>query len=202
MEFMTQLWLPILLSAVFVFIVSSIIHMALPIHKGDVGKMKGEDAVLDSLRTAGVTPGAYMFPCAQSMKDMSSPEMVAKMKQGPVGRLTVLPPGGFNMGKSLVFWFLYTVLISVFVAYIAWHALSPGAEYLRVFQTTGAAAVLAYAVGNMHDSIWKGQRWVVTAKFMFDGLLYALVTAGVFGWLWPAASSAIPTAVPSALGMG
>jgi hypothetical protein len=27
--------------------------------------------------------------------------------------------------------------------------------------------------------------WIRTLKSMFDGLIYALLTASVFGWLWP-----------------
>ncbi|MEE9129274.1 MAG: hypothetical protein V3T84_04600 [Phycisphaerales bacterium] len=186
MAFLTELWLPILLSAVFVFIVSSVIHMALPIHKGDYKKMKNEVAVLEAMRANGIEPGAYMFPCAGSMKEMGSPEMVEKLKKGPVGWLTVVPPGGFNIGKSLVWWFVYSLIVGVLVAYVGWHGLGAGAGYLDVFQITGAAAVLGYAVGYFHESIWKGASWGTTAKFIFDGVAYSLVTAGTFGWLWPA----------------
>lgn len=185
MEFLTELWLPILLSAAFVFIVSSIIHMALPIHKGDCKKLANEDAVLEAMRSAGVGPGAYMFPCASSMKDMGSPEMVEKYKRGPVGWMTVMPPGGFNMGRSLVWWFIQSLIISLLAAYIGWHSLGAGAPYLTVFRITGAAAILGYSIGHMHDSIWKGGSWGTTLKFMFDGVIYGLVTAGAFGWLWP-----------------
>lgn len=189
MTFLAELWLPIVLSAVFVFVVSSVIHMATPMHKGDFRKLKNEDAVLESMRAHGVEPGAYMFPCAGSMKEMSSPEMIEKVKRGPVGWLTVAPPGGINMGKSLVWWFLYTLVIGTVVAYVGWHALGPGASYLAVFRVVGAAAVLAYGLGgHITDSIWKGVSWATTAKFVVDGILYALVTAGTFGWLWPDAA--------------
>jgi hypothetical protein len=191
MEFLTELWLPIVVSAVFVFVASAIIHMVLPFHRGDFGKMKNEEAVLASMRANGVGPGQYMFPCAASMKDMGSPEMVAKVKQGPVGYLTVVPPGGLNMNKSLVLWFLYTVLISLLAAYIGWHALGATNDYLPVFRITGAAAILAYAVGVVDNSIWKGVRWSTTAKFVFDGIVYGLVTAGTFGWLWPGAAAGL-----------
>ena len=188
MAFLTELWLAILLSAVFVFIVSSVIHMVIPMHKGDYKKMKNEDAVLESMRADGVEPGQYMFPCAGSMKAMGTPEMKAKLEKGPVGWLTVLPPGGMNMGKSLAGWFVYSLLVGVLVAYVGWHSLDRGAAYLAVFQITGAAAVLGYAVGVFNDSVWKGAPWSTTGKFIIDGVIYALVTAGTFGWLWPAAA--------------
>jgi hypothetical protein len=104
------LWLPILLSAVFVFIVSSILHMVLPIHRNDYGKLPGEPAVLEAMRTQSVTPGTYMFPRPDSVKDMCSPEMQEKYNQGPVGYLTVLPNGQPAMGKNLVLWFLYPLV--------------------------------------------------------------------------------------------
>jgi hypothetical protein len=102
-----------------------------------------------------------------------------------MGLLTVMPSGGFNMGKSMMWWFVQCLLMSVLVAYLGWNSLGEGAAYLKVFQITGAAAVMGYAVAQMHESIWKGQRWSTTWKFMFDGVVYALATAGTFGWLWP-----------------
>lgn len=185
MEFLTDLWLPIILSAVFIFIVSSIIHMALPWHAGDKKKLNNEDAILDSLRSNNVQQGDYMFPHCASMKEMGTPEMIAKYKQGPVGFMTVYPPGGMNMLVSLGAWFVYTILVGVLVAYVSRHALNPGAEYLTVFQMAGAAAVLGYCMGPFQESIWKGQSWSTTGKFIIDGFIYALVTAGTFAWLWP-----------------
>jgi hypothetical protein len=185
MEFLTQLWLPILLSAVFVFIVSSIIHMVLQTHNSDVKKMNGEDAVLEAMRTNGVAPGSYMFPHAGTPKEMGTPEMVAKFEKGPVGWLTVLPAGGFTMGKSLAWWFVHSLIIGMLAAYVGWNGLGADAHYLNVFRVVGTAAILGYAIGHLHDSIWKGQPWGTTMKFVLDGVVYGLVTAGTFGWLWP-----------------
>ena len=183
---LTELWLPILLSAVFVFIVSSILHMVIPIHKGDYKKMPGEEKILAEMRSQSVRPGSYAFPCCESMKDMGSPEMTAKYKLGPVGSMTVIPNGPCNMGKSLVLWFLYSVLIGVFVAYVAALGLQRGTAYMPVFRLAGTVAILGYAIGALPESIWKGQKWSITLNFVFDGVLYGLVTGGTFGWLWPA----------------
>jgi hypothetical protein len=181
----TALWIPILLSAVIVFVASSIFHMLLPIHKSDYRKLPEEDRVLDTLRGAGVTPGrAYHFPfCTQ--KEMKSPEAQAKFKRGPVGLLTVFPSGPPAMGKYLGLWFLFCVVISLFAAYLTGRTLGPGTEYLEVFRVAGTTAFLGYAASPLQDSIWKGQTWGVTLKHVFDGLIYALLTAGTFGWLWP-----------------
>ncbi|MCZ6683290.1 MAG: hypothetical protein O7B26_08900 [Planctomycetota bacterium] len=189
MDFLTNLWLPILLSAVFVFIASSILHMVIPFHKSDFKKLPGEDKVLEEMRAQGVQPGEYMFPCAASMKDASTPEMVEKFKKGPVGIVNVMPSGEPEMGKNLAQWFAYSILISFFTAYIAWHMRASLAEYLDVFRMTGTIAVMAYAVSNIPNSIWKGVSWRTTLKFVFDGVIYGLVTAGTFGWLWPDAAS-------------
>ncbi|MFQ5511583.1 MAG: hypothetical protein ACE5EO_07010 [Candidatus Krumholzibacteriia bacterium] len=185
MEFLSDLWLPILLSSVFVFVASSIMHMALPFHKRDYKKLPDEADVLDAMRTHGVAPGHYMFPCAGSMKDSCTPEMIEKYEKGPCGFMTVVPTGRPAMGKSLVQWFLYSLLVSVLAAYVARVGRGPGADYLEVFRVTGTAAILGYAVGSLQDSIWKGQSWGITLKFIFDGVLYGLLTAGTFGWLWP-----------------
>ncbi len=185
---LTELWLPILVSAVFVFVASSIIHMALPIHKNDCGMIPGEDKVRELMRNQGVQPGTYAIPRADSMKDMGSSEMIEKYNQGPVAMLTVMPNGAPAIGKSLVLWFIYSVVLSVFAGYVAAIGLGAGADYLAVFRVTGAVSLLGYSVSYLPDVIWKGQPWSNTLKFMFDGAVYGLVTAGTFGWLWPAAA--------------
>jgi hypothetical protein len=184
---LADLWLPILLSAAAVFVVSSVLHMLLPLHRGDHGKMPGEEPILAAMRDQGVNPGQYMFPCPGSMKDMGTPEMQERYRRGPVGTLTVMPNGAPRVGRSLVQWFLFLLLVGVFVGYLATLALHAGAESMAVFRTCGTAAILAYAVGTLDNSIWRGVRWSVTLKFAFDGILYGLVTAGVFASLWPSA---------------
>ncbi|MDL1873818.1 hypothetical protein FBQ85_01385 [Cytophagia bacterium CHB2] len=180
-----MLWLPILLSAVFVFLVSSVIHMALPWHKGDYSKVPNEDKVMDALRPFAIPPGDYMMPRASSMKDMGSPEFTEKMKKGPVMIFTVVPNGPATMGKSLTLWFLYSVLVGFFAAYLTGRTLAAGADYLEVFRYIGTTAFLGYSLALLQTSIWYRRAWSTTIKSMIDGLIYALVTAGVFGWLWP-----------------
>jgi hypothetical protein len=188
MEILSHLWLPILLSSVFVFILSSIMHMVLPTHKGDYKRLPGEEKITAEMRAQGVTPGMYMFPMpAQmtSMKDCQTPEMIEKFKQGPVGQLAVLPSGPPTMGKALVQWFLFCVLVSLFAGYLGYLALGWSGTYGQVFRVTGTAAILGFAVSAIPDSIWHGQSWGVTFKFLIDGVIYGLVSAGTFGWLWP-----------------
>lgn len=179
-----SLWLPILLSAVLVFVVSSIIHMFLTYHNSDVASVPGEDQVREALRH--VPPGDYVIPHAGSMAGMKSPEFVEKMTKGPVVIMTVRPNGPPTMNASLVQWFLYSVLVSVFAAYVAGRALAPGASYLDAFRFAGTTAFVGYGLALLQGSIWWGRKWSATLKSVFDALVYALVTAGVFGWRWPA----------------
>lgn len=182
----TELWLAILLAAVAVFVISSLLHMVIPIHKGDYRKLPGEAKVLAAMREQGVTPGNYMFPCAGSMQEMGSPEMLAKFQQGPVGFMTVRPSGTPGIGKSLGQWFAFCILVGVVVAYVAGLVLGPGADGMKVFRVTATIGLLGYGVSHVTDSIWKGVSWTITAKFLFDGLLYGLATGAIFAWLWPA----------------
>ena len=180
-----MLWLPILLSAIIVFIVSSIIHMALPWHKGDYPRVPDEDKLRDALRPLAVPPGDYMVPRASSMQEFRTPEFTAKLQSGPVLMLTVLPNGPMPMGKNLALWFLYSVVIGLFAAYIASRALPAGTDYLHVFQLTGATAFIGYTAALWQMAIWYRRSWSITLKATIDGLVYALLTAGTFGWLWP-----------------
>lgn len=180
-----SLWLPILLSAVLVFAVSSLIHMVLKYHNTDFGKVPNEDQVMDALRPFGIAPGDYVIPHAGSTDAMKTPEFIAKMTKGPVAFVTVLENGPPTMAKSLVQWFVYCIVVGIFAAYIAGHALDPGAEYLPVFRYVGAVAFTGYALALLQNSIWYKRNWAATLKSVLDGLVYALVTAGMFGWLWP-----------------
>jgi hypothetical protein len=181
-----SLWLPIVLSAVIVFVVSSIIHMLLGYHANDFARVPAEDAVMDAIRPFNIPPGDYMMPHAGSAGAMKDPQYLEKMNRGPVAIMTVYPTGRPSMGSSLVQWFLYSVLVSLFAGYIASRALGPGAPYLDVFRFVGTVAFAAYALALLQQSIWYKRKWSTTLKSVFDGLIYGLLTAGVFGWLWPA----------------
>jgi hypothetical protein len=180
-----SLWLPILVSAVLVFIASSIIHMVLKYHNRDYTRLPNEDAVRAAIRSGNPKPAQYVFPYCTEMKEMEKPEMKQKYVEGPVGVLNLLRPGVPSMGKNLVQWFGYILFVSLLIAYVAAHAIPPGARYLDVFRIVGAAGFLAYGAGQIPSAIWMGKPWTVAAKEVFDGLVYGLVTAGTFGWLWP-----------------
>jgi hypothetical protein len=180
-----SLWLPIFLSAVAVFIISSIIHMLLGYHANDYKAFPSEKQVMDDLRKNKIPPGDYMFPKANSMKEMGSAEFKEKMKQGPVGMVTISKTGSTSMGKELTLWFIYSIIVGIFAAYVAGRALPLGAHYLQVFRFAGVTAFVGYSLALLQGSIWYKRSWSATFKSMFDGLIYALFTAGIFGWLWP-----------------
>lgn len=182
---LVALWLPIVLSAVIIFIASSIIHMGLKYHQFDYRKLPNEGGVLEAMRKAGIGPGNYAFPYPDNLKDRNSPEMLEKYKQGPLGMVNIFPTGPPAMGKQLVQWFILCAAIAIFAAYLAGRTLDPGTEYLTVFRVTGTITFLGFAAGQVSDSIWYGQSWMTTVRHAIDALIYALLTGGVFGWLWP-----------------
>jgi hypothetical protein len=184
MAFLAHLWLPILLSAVIVFIASSILHTVLKYHQSDCRKFANEEKVLEVLRAENLQRGLYIFPYSEP-KDMKSEAMVEKYKRGPVGMITVMPSGPVAIPKFMAQWFVYCLVISFFVAYLAWHTIATGANYLMVFRVVGTAGFLAYGISQISNGIWKGQTWSMTIKEVVDGLVYGLLTAGTFGWLWP-----------------
>lgn len=187
MHFLVELWLPILLSAVFVFIWSSIVHMVIKWHASDCLQLDGEAEILTAIRAQNIQRGEYMFPYCADMKAMDSEEMQTKMNQGPIGFMTIMPNGQWPMGKSLLQWFLYTLLVGIFIACAAHYTLDYGSDYSVVFHFVAVVAALPYAISNIPGSIWKGMPWKSNLKFVVDGIIYALLTAGTFAWLWPAA---------------
>lgn len=179
-----SLWLPILLSAVAVFVLSSVIHMALPWHKPDYRKFAAEDDVLDALRKFELAPGDYVAPLAGSMAETSTEAYKAKLARGPQIFLTVRPQGE-GMGKSLVLWFVLSLVVGAFAAYVAGLALAPGAEFMIVFRIASTVAFAGYALALWQNSIWFSRSIGATFRSTVDGLVYALVTGAVFAWLWP-----------------
>ena len=180
-----SLWLPILLSAVLVFIASSIIHMALTYHRADVVQVPDEAKVMDALRPFSIPPGDYVVPCAADMKETKTDGFIEKTKRGPVAFLTVLPNGPMAIGKSLGMWFGYSLVVAAIAGYTASLALGPSADYRAVFRIVSTVAFCGYSLAILQSTIWWYRGWGFTLRTMFDGLIYALLTAGAFGWLWP-----------------
>lgn len=181
----SQLIVPILLSSVFVFVVSSVMHTVLKYHQSDMKKLANEDEVRAAVRKGQAAAGAYFVPYCTSAQEMKTPEHMKKLEEGPVGMLVLRPAGPVRIGPFLLQWFLYTIVVSALAAYLAHSTLRHGDSYLAVFRVVGAGAWLAYAWQSPSESIWKGQPWSMTVKVLIDGLVYASVTAGTFGWLWP-----------------
>src|SRR4029453_17311355 len=109
---LSSLLLPIVLSAVFVFIASSIIHMASPWHKSDYPRVPNEDRAREVLRALAIPPGDYMIPRPSSRADLRSPEFAAKIHTGPVMILTVLPNGPMPMLRNRGLWFAFLLMVT------------------------------------------------------------------------------------------
>ena len=181
---LASLWLPILAAAVAVFIASSIIHMATPWHHNDFAPVPDQARAMDALRSFNLQPGDYVMPRPGNRQEMSSAEFTELAKKGPVVMMSVLP-GDVVIAKNLILWFIYCIAVALCAAYIAGAALPPGAAAKKVFQFAGATAFVGFALGLWQQTIWYNRSWVTTLKSNIDGLLYGLVTAGVFAWLWP-----------------
>ena len=185
MTTLSVLWLPILVSSVFVFLASNVIHMLSPWHKSDYPKLPDQDKLMDALRPFAIPPGDYMVPRPSSLQDMRSPEFLDRLNKGPVMVVTVMPNGPMSMVRNLVGWFVYIAVVGLLAAYVTGRAVPAGAPYLRVFRFAGATAFIGYSVALWQLSIWYRRAWSATIKATVDGLIYALLTAGTFGWLWP-----------------
>jgi hypothetical protein len=185
MTSLNALWLPIVLSAVFVFIASSVIHMATPWHKADYLGVPEEDQVTAALRPLAIPPGDYMLPKPADMAQMRSPAFADRMRVGPVMVMTVMPNGMTGMGGMLAKWFVYLLVVGLFAGYIASRALPVGADYLAVFRFVGATAFLGLALALWQMAIWYRRSMGTTIRSTIDGLIYAGIMAGTFGWLWP-----------------
>ena len=158
-----SLLLPVVLSAVLVFFASFLIHMVLRYHSSDYTQLPNEDAVRAAIRAGTPAPKQYIIPYCKDLRAPAKP----------------------TMGPYLTQWFVFNLVVAFFVAYVAAHTIPPGTVYLEVFRVVGAVTFLAYAAGVIPAAIWMAKPWPVALKEALDGLIYGLVTAGTFGWLWP-----------------
>ena len=182
-----SLWIPVIVSGVVVFVISSILHMALKYHRADYKALPNEDAVREALGKGSLPPGSYQLPYCASTKDMGDPSHKAKLEKGPVAIVSILGNGVPQMGKYLTQWFAFSVLVSFVAAYVARLTLQPGDDGMLVMRVTGTVAFAAYGFTHVIDSIWKGQPWSNTIRGLIDGTIYAVATGATFLLLWPAA---------------
>ena len=182
-----SLWLPVIVSAVAVWIASSIVHMVLRYHRADYRQLSDEESVAAAVRKVGPGPGLYVMPYCADMSQMKDPVFRKKYDEGPVALLTVMRNGPPTLGKHLLQWFLLCFLVSFVVAYVARHTLSPDADALNVMRVTGTVAFIAYGFGYFQDSIWKAGPWSNSLRGLLDAAIYGVVTGLVFRFLWPGA---------------
>ncbi|MDP3859943.1 MAG: hypothetical protein Q8Q73_19450 [Stagnimonas sp.] len=185
MLMLASLWLPILLAAVAVFVASSLVHMVFKWHQADYRKLANEDEVREVIRRGNPTPGQYVLPHCLDGKDMQNPEIQQRFVEGPVGFVMLRASGLPKMGPHLGKWFLLALAVSAITACLACSVLGSGASKYLVFHFFAISTFLAYATGSVSDGIWKAHPWGAVAKDLLDALLYALVSAAVFAWLWP-----------------
>jgi hypothetical protein len=182
---LAQLWLPILVAAIAVFAASSVIHMFVKWHNTDYLKLGNEDDVRAVIRAGHAGTGQYVIPYCSDPKEMQKPEMLQKFKEGPVGFLVLRPPCEPSMGKPLGLWFLLNLVVALLAGYLACRTLAAGSSFLQICRMVGIVTFAAYACGSAQQAIWMGKPWGSAGKEIADALIYAIVSALVFGWLWP-----------------
>lgn len=178
-----SLWSPILLSAMGVFLAGNLVWIVMQHHNSDWKKLPDEETVRGVLK--GLAPGHYSVPYVPNFKGREDASWHAKYLEGPVVMLNVFPLNPVSSIKPLAQWLTYCLVVSCFVAYVAGTALAAGAPFMKVLQLSSTVAFLAYSGSAALGSIWYGHTWIRTAKDLFDGLLYGLLTGVIFGWLWP-----------------
>ncbi len=187
MELLIPLWLPILLSAAAVWVISIMFGMALPHHKQDWIGLPDEDGFMDSIRGSGIKPGNYLFPDFRGREAMKSVKVQKALKEGPVGHLSVWRTP-VTMGDKLVGSFIVYLVVSTLIAYLTRVALpgaAPPPPFAKVFQIAATAGVLAYSFSFIPNALWFGAYKRTIAASIIDGVIYGLVTGAIFAWRWP-----------------
>jgi hypothetical protein len=180
-----ELWLPTILSAVAVFILSSIINMAVPWHRNDYAKFPDEAGVLDALRGFNLAPGEYLAPRPASRADMGTADFAEKVKRGPLVILNIASGDSVSLGKPLVLWLLYVIVVSAMAGHIAYPRHDLQVDSRSIFHTVALTSLLAYAGAQWQQTIWYRKPWLTSLKSTLDGLIYAVATGAIFVYFWP-----------------
>jgi hypothetical protein len=181
-----ELWLPVVVSGVALFIASWAAWMLLPHHKKEWGRLPEEDAIMNALKSANIPAGQFMFPCPVTPNDWKTADFKAKMQAGPNGNLVVWS-GPCSMGKNMACTVLFFLVANFVIAYLAAQALAPGSDLMKVFQFVGTAGILTYGTANILNGIWFGRKMVAD---IVDGIVYGLITGAIFAAMWPAVAAA------------
>ncbi len=194
MQFLMELWVPALISGVACTAVAAISWLVLPFHQKSWKRLPAEPAVLDAMRgSMAPRPGQYPLPYSIG-QDLNRPDMRAALEHGPVGYLFITRNGPPSTALNLVLMFLFFTATSVLTAWISWHAFIPqigtahqpyNLPFAHIAKTVGAISAMAYGFGAFQQSVWFGRPWSSFFLQIVDALMYAAVTAFVFGWLWP-----------------
>lgn len=188
MQFLMQLWAPILVSSVLVFVASSILWMATPLHRKDYGDPPDQDGLREALTRGGFRAGMYFIPWRKTgTSGDQDPRFKEHLAQGPWATLMVAgrPP---SYARTLGLWFMNCLVISAAVAYAGASAMRLGVgapEYMEVFRVIATVAGLAHGGMAAHDTMWRGLGWRFAGVKIVDAVIYGLLTGGAFGWLWP-----------------
>ncbi|MBT8099927.1 MAG: hypothetical protein KJO82_09260 [Gammaproteobacteria bacterium] len=183
-----QLWLPIVLGTFLAWIASGLIHMVVKYHNSDYKRLTNEDEVMAAVRKGSPELGTHTFPFCIDMNEMKDAAVQQKFEAGPVGFLTIFPNGLPNMGKLMGQQISFFLVGCALIGYCAALAIEPGAQYMTVFRFVAAVGFLTFGWAVIPYSIWFGHAWSMTAKYLLDALIYGLIVAGGFAWLWPAAA--------------
>ncbi|GAA4354171.1 hypothetical protein [Kangiella marina] len=182
-----ELWLPILLSGLFAWIASALIHMVIKYHNTDYKKLNDEDGISNAIEQSGDKPGFYTLPHCADFNEMNDPAVQARFKKGPIAIVTVMNNGLPPMGKLLIQQFLFFVIGSLLVAVIGCLTLSKSAVAVDIFQVLFVAGFMCFGWASIPYSIWFGHPWLVTVKYLVDAVIYSAVIAATYTWLWPSA---------------
>lgn len=185
MSAIAQLWMPILITAVLIFVTSSLIHMVFKWHNSDYLPLANEDDVRAAIRARSPPPGQYMMPHCVDMKEMGGETMLKKFAEGPVAFLTVRKNGPPAMGPTFAMWFAFTVVVAACAGWLAMSAFAGKANASAAGQMVGFISFLAYGGGSVPLGIWMGKPWSSVAKDLLDALIYGVISGVVFMWLWP-----------------
>lgn len=182
-HFSSLLWLPTIVSAVFVFFTAALIQMLTPWHHSDYGTLPDEEAFRAAVGPLAIPPGDYTVPVP--VKNMRSPEFAKKVEDGPRVMMTVFPNGMTGMGSMLLYQFIFTLFVSWFAGHVAQLAFGNSPMTHDILHVVATMSFAAYGLALWPLAIWYRRSLKTTIKANIDALIYAAITAATFVWLWP-----------------
>lgn len=176
-----SLWMPIVGSGFATHFASTLAWTVLPHHKPEIKSLGDkEEQFTDWIACKEIEPGQYVFPYCEDMKQTETE--LFKQKQGKCSGELRVWARPVNMLAAMVKTLGFFLFAAFMIGYVCAYTLTPYTDKGDVFRIVLVLGIMTHCFAIFPRVFWFPRSY---ATSLVDGVVYALLTAGIFYALWP-----------------